>query len=108
MESKKIKEPGSTAAGCVHGRLIEDVEVKHHNGKVRCLECGTIFDDPHQHGNSRADNVTEQREVDRAVARAADRLQEKDDAYSVGIGGMPAEEEGFSDALFGRDHSNSY
>ena len=35
---------------CVHGRLIDDVRTSSgkRTGKVRCLECGTIFDDPYQ------------------------------------------------------------
>lgn len=35
---------------CVHGRAIDDVLTrgKKRTGKVRCLECGTIFDDPYQ------------------------------------------------------------
>lgn len=33
---------------CAHQRLIDDVRTKRGKptGKVRCLECGTIFDDP--------------------------------------------------------------
>lgn len=36
---------------CAHGRVIDDVLTrgKKRTGKVRCLECGTIFDDPY-HG----------------------------------------------------------
>lgn len=36
---------------CVHGRAIDDVLTrgKKRTGKVRCLECGAIFDDPY-HG----------------------------------------------------------
>ena len=35
--------------GCVHRRLIDDVRTRSGKptGKVRCLECGTIFDDPY-------------------------------------------------------------
>jgi len=35
---------------CVHGRAIDDVLTrgKKRTGKVRCLECGAIFDDPYQ------------------------------------------------------------
>lgn len=35
---------------CVHQRLIDDVRTRSGKptGKVRCLECGTIFDDPHR------------------------------------------------------------
>ena len=37
-------------AFCVHQRLIDDVLTRggKRTGKVRCLECGTIFDDPYQ------------------------------------------------------------
>lgn len=33
---------------CAHRRLIDDVRTRSgkRTGKVRCLECGTIFDDP--------------------------------------------------------------
>lgn len=35
---------------CVHQRLIDDVRTRSGKptGRVRCLECGTIFDDPHR------------------------------------------------------------
>lgn len=35
---------------CVHSRAIDDVltRAKKGTGKVRCLECGAIFDDPYQ------------------------------------------------------------
>jgi hypothetical protein len=35
---------------CVHQRLIDDVRTRSGTptGKVRCLECGTVFDDPHR------------------------------------------------------------
>lgn len=35
---------------CTHQRLIDDVRTRggKRTGKVRCLECGTIFDDPYQ------------------------------------------------------------
>lgn len=37
--------------GCLHARLIDDVLTKDGapTGKVRCLECGAVFDDPY-HG----------------------------------------------------------
>ena len=55
MDSQLIQEPdritGSSVAstGCSHRRLIDDVRTRsdHPTGKVRCLECGTIFDDPY-------------------------------------------------------------
>lgn len=33
---------------CIHGRMIEDILTREgkRSGKVRCLECGTTFDDP--------------------------------------------------------------
>jgi len=35
---------------CAHQRLIDDVRTRSGKttGKVRCLECGTIFDNPHR------------------------------------------------------------
>ena len=35
--------------GCTHSRAIDDVLTrgKKRTGKVRCLECGAVFDDPH-------------------------------------------------------------
>lgn len=35
---------------CTHGRAIDDVLTrgKKRSGKVRCLECQAIFDDPYQ------------------------------------------------------------
>jgi len=35
---------------CAHRRLIDDVLTKTgtRTGKVRCLECGTIFEDPYE------------------------------------------------------------
>jgi hypothetical protein len=35
---------------CAHQRLIDDVRTRSGTptGKVRCLECGAIFDDPHR------------------------------------------------------------
>ena len=37
------------ANGCTHSRIIDDVltRSKKRTGKVRCLECGAIFDDPY-------------------------------------------------------------
>jgi len=32
--------------GCTHGRMIVLTREKKRSGKVRCLECGAIFDDP--------------------------------------------------------------
>lgn len=35
---------------CAHGRLIDEVRTRggKRTGKVRCLECQTIIDDPYQ------------------------------------------------------------
>jgi uncharacterized Zn finger protein len=35
---------------CTHQRLIDEVLTRSgkRTGQVRCLECGTIFDDPYQ------------------------------------------------------------
>jgi hypothetical protein len=43
-------EPFASKTLCVHGRLIDDVRTRSGTptGKVRCLECGTIFHDPHR------------------------------------------------------------
>ncbi len=40
----------TTDTPCRHTRMIEDVLTKNkkRTGKVRCLECGSIFDDPYQ------------------------------------------------------------
>ena len=76
MESKRIKKSlEQRVASCMHGRLIEDVVVEHHTGKVRCIECGTIFDDPHRQKKSGANNATKQREVDHAITGAGAHLE---------------------------------
>lgn len=35
---------------CIHSRAIDDVltRSRKRTGKVRCLECGAVFDDPYQ------------------------------------------------------------
>lgn len=56
METQMIQETGRKSSGttasacCTHQRLIDDVLTRggKRTGKVRCLECGTIFDDPYQ------------------------------------------------------------
>ena len=56
MESQLIQETvwkssrTTSNVCCAHQRLIDDILTRKGNptGKVRCLECGTIFDDPHQ------------------------------------------------------------
>lgn len=56
METQVIQETARNSsrvtsnACCVHQRLIDDVltRVGKRTGKIRCLECGTIFDDPYK------------------------------------------------------------
>jgi hypothetical protein len=56
METQLIQETGRNSskdtsnASCTHQRLIDDILTRggKRTGKVRCLECGTIFDDPYQ------------------------------------------------------------
>ncbi|MDF0664737.1 MAG: hypothetical protein P0119_01550 [Nitrospira sp.] len=56
METQMIQEtgwkPNRTGANvyCTHQRLIDDVLTRggKRTGKVRCLECRAIFDDPYQ------------------------------------------------------------
>ncbi len=58
METLLIQETVSTFSRatasdyCAHQRMIDDVRTRggRRTGKVRCLECGTIFDDPY-HGS---------------------------------------------------------
>lgn len=41
--------PKSAPHVCTHNRLISDsvLEEEHQDGKVRCVECGSIIPDPH-------------------------------------------------------------
>lgn len=56
MDTQLVQEPDRITeifvanTGCVHRRLIDDVRTRSGKptGKVRCLECGVIFDDPHR------------------------------------------------------------
>lgn len=56
MEPQIIQETGRKSSRttsnvcCTHQRVIDDVltRVGKPTGKVRCLECGIIFDDPYQ------------------------------------------------------------
>lgn len=52
MESVMAQSPNDSIRTnpCLHGRAIDDVLTrnKKRTGKVRCLECGTTFDDPYQ------------------------------------------------------------
>ena len=45
--AQRIEAPLADAT-CVHGRIIDDVlgEDGERTGKVRCVECGVVFDDP--------------------------------------------------------------
>ncbi len=45
------REQTLSERSCAHGRLIDDVLTRNgkRTGKVRCLECRTILDDPY-HG----------------------------------------------------------
>ncbi len=56
MDTQAVQEIGQetgiphSKTLCVHQRLIDDVRTRSGKttGKVRCLECGTVFDDPHR------------------------------------------------------------
>lgn len=52
MESVTVQPASRTTSThpCTHSRAIDDVLTrgKKRTGKVRCLECGAIFDDPYQ------------------------------------------------------------
>lgn len=56
METQMIQETGRNSSAkttsntfCSHQRAIDDVRTRgRRTGKVRCLECGAIFDDPYQ------------------------------------------------------------
>jgi hypothetical protein len=56
METPMMQETGlnfdeaTSKVCCTHQRLIDDVLTKSgkRTGKVRCLECSAIFDDPYQ------------------------------------------------------------
>jgi hypothetical protein len=56
METQLTQETGRKSSKttsnvcCTHQRLIDDVLTRggKRTGKVRCLECETIFDDPYQ------------------------------------------------------------
>jgi hypothetical protein len=49
-ESAETSEEVTANSFCAHGRLIDDVRTRggRRTGKVRCLECRAIFDDPYQ------------------------------------------------------------
>lgn len=56
METHLVQETGRNSskttsnACCTHQRIIDDVLTRggKRTGKVRCLECGAIFDDPYR------------------------------------------------------------
>lgn len=56
MGTQMIQETGrkpcktTSNVCCTHQRIIDDVLTRggKRTGKVQCLECGTIFDDPYQ------------------------------------------------------------
>jgi hypothetical protein len=51
MEPQTMQTPTRTAPQkhCTHSRLVDDVRTSSgkRTGKVRCLECGAIIDDPY-------------------------------------------------------------
>jgi len=53
METQVIREPKKVASTpvrtCAHQRLIDEVLTRggKRTGKVRCLECGAVFEDPY-------------------------------------------------------------
>ena len=50
QETGRNSDRATSNACCMHQRIIDDVLTRggKRTGKVRCLECGTIFDDPYQ------------------------------------------------------------
>ena len=46
VEQKNMRTPKTT---CAHGRLVDAIRTERgtRTGKVRCLECGAIIQDPH-------------------------------------------------------------
>lgn len=44
-----IRKP-APERGCAHGRMIDEVRTRggKRTGKVRCLECQAVIDDPYQ------------------------------------------------------------
>ena len=52
LPSHQQTAPGLLASRvCAHGRIIDDMLTKQgaETGKVRCAECGAVFDDPYIH-----------------------------------------------------------
>lgn len=50
QETEQESSRTTSSSFCSHRRIIDDVLTKSgkRTGKVRCLECRTIFDDPYQ------------------------------------------------------------
>ncbi|MDH4153978.1 MAG: hypothetical protein OEV01_09370 [Nitrospira sp.] len=50
QEAERKSSRTTTTSFCTHQRIIDDVLTRSgkRTGKVRCLECGTIYDDPCQ------------------------------------------------------------
>ena len=50
MDSQIVQDasPAESKPFCAHQRLIDNIRTRSGRltGKVRCLECGTVFDDP--------------------------------------------------------------
>ncbi len=49
-ETAQRSDEDTKNSSCAHGRLIDEVRTRggKRTGKVRCLECMAIFDDPYQ------------------------------------------------------------
>ncbi len=50
QETDLISSKATSNVCCTHQRIIDDVLTRggKRTGKVRCLECGTTFDDPYK------------------------------------------------------------
>jgi hypothetical protein len=50
QETEQESSRTTSSSSCSHQRIIDDVLTRSgkRTGKVRCLECGTIFDDAYQ------------------------------------------------------------
>lgn len=49
-EESGMTTPTALNLACAHQRLIDDIRTRGgaRTGKVRCLECGAVFDDPYR------------------------------------------------------------
>ena len=56
LEQTPQSLPTNPSSTCTHSRLISDsVSVEEHKaGMVHCVECGSVFPDPHLHRESKA------------------------------------------------------